>query len=451
MLSPLLTSLSPRHVNFPIVGRMVYTDQEVPPFPLKGLILIYQTRRWEFNTDIALKFKDSGLKALVVQMLSETYYPGFGEIVLTYPLHPNVPFPIFEITVQQTRELTGWFKNQTNRGVIVSFDKIEENPWMYYIETVWPIGGWFLLFSSVLVLFVSVYKLTVMILHTGPQVSVGQIVLVLLIFAMLIRLVWCMFDPFGAYRNSHFAWIMLGLSLPFAVIMTTTLLIALYWHEMIKLTGKQIFIFLDKLLIPFLIFGALLFIFEFVTALLRGLRYFSFGLLIATSSVYASISGIILVIFIVEKVRITAVFKNISKRVNNKRKRRFDRAFFLVLAIGAVFVLWLPPIVFIAAVKWFWHPAAYTASWFVILFGINIVAFLQAQLIRAPHRPWKWILCGLFMDDPGSLLQSGAGTTSKIVSWYSNTDSKNSAMQSVDNESAVTSSGEADGKEVEAK
>jgi hypothetical protein len=383
---------------------------------------VYQTRTWQFNSETALKFKDSGLKALVVQMLSSTYYPGFGEIVLNPPMHPDVPFPVFEITIQQSRELTGWFMNQTARGLIVSFDEEESNPWQPYLSTIWPIGGWILLISSGLILLLAGYKLTLMIIENGVQLSIGQCVLALISLAMLIRLVWCMVDPFGAYRVAPFAWNMLGATLPFAIIIGTTLLIALYWHEMIKITGRQIFIFLDKLLIPFLIFIALLFIFEFVTALLRGLRYYSFSLLIATSVIYASISGIVLVIFLVEKIRISYVFRSVSKRLQAKKKKKFDRAFFLVLAISIVMVLWLPPIIFIAAASWFWHPAGYTIAWFIILFGINIIAFLQTLLIRAPKRTLKWFFCGLCHKHPAHLLPTPS-TSIKLISYYSSSPS----------------------------
>jgi hypothetical protein len=423
VLSPMLKYLSPPDPPFPITGRMVYTNQEVPPFPLNGLILLYETKRLQFNSVVAKRFKDSGLQALVVQMLSEVHSPGFGELVVDAPVKRENPFPVFEITVAQSRELTGWFQNQTERGLIVLFEGPEHNPWAYYISTVYPAGAYVLLITAGIVLIAAVYKLTLIICSTGPQLSIGQAVLGLVIIAMTIRVVWCMVDPFGVYQLAHLAWNQIGMTLPLAIILGSTLLIALYWHEMIKLTGKTVFIFLDKLMIPFFIFAVALIVFEFVTSILRGLRHFSSGLAVATSSIYAILTVAILIIFLVEKIRISIVFSKINSRLHSKRKKRLDQAFFLVLGISVIMIIWLVPIILIAATDWSSIPVGRTIIWFIILFGINIVAFFQVMLIRAPYRPWKWIFCGICMKRSANILPITSSDSSKLDSNYNSTKS----------------------------
>ena len=404
--SPLIKHLSPPNVKYPIVSRLVYTSDEYPTFNPAGAILVYQARKGKYHEDVVQRMNNSGIAALVVQMLSDVYDPGYGEVIQKKPFKRENPFPVFELTFQQSRDLVGWFANQTTRGVIVSFDKEEANPWQYNIDTVWPAAGIVGIFTSGITLIAAAYKLTLMMWVNGPQLSVGQCVLGIVIVAMAIRFVWCIVDPFGAYGIAHFAWVALGLSLAFPFVIGNTLLISLYWHEMITKTGKKVNLFLNRMLIPFLIFIFLLIAFEFCTALTRGLRYYSFGLLIANAVVYCVVVAVVLCFFLITKIRLARLFNRVQKSIHSRKKRRLGRANIIVACMAAVLILFLIPLIMIASAKFLWEPTPFSAIWISIEFGIDILAFLQMLLIRAPDRPVRWFFCGLFHDNPAELIPS---------------------------------------------
>lgn len=406
MLSPLIEHLSPPNVKFPIVSRLVYTADEYPAFNPAGAILVYQARPGKFHEDVVQKLNNSGIAALVVQMLSDVYNPGYGEVIRKKPFKRENTFPVFELTFQQSRDLKGWFANQTTRGVIVSFDAKEDNPWQYNMDTIWPAAGIVGIFTSGITLIGAVYKLTLMMWVNGAQLSVGQCVLGLVIVAMSIRFVWSIVDPFGAYGIAHFAWMALGLSLAFPFVIGNTLLISLYWHEMITKTGKKVNLFLNKMLIPFLIFIFLLIAFEFCTALTRGLRYYSFGLLIGNAAVYCVVVTVVLVFFLVTKIRLALLFGRVHKTIHSRKKRRLGRANIIVACIAAVLTLFLIPLIMIASAKILWNPNPFSAIWLSIEFGIDVLAFLQVLLIRAPERTLRWLICGLFVENPAALIPS---------------------------------------------
>lgn len=404
-LSPLIKHLSPPDVKYPIVSRLVYTDQEMPPFNPAGAILVYQARSGQFHEDTVRKLKNSGIRALVVQMLSDTYYPGYGNIIRKKPFTRENPFPVYELTFQQSRDLKGWFENQTARGVIVSFDKEEPNPWQHHIDTVWPASGIVSIFTSGFVLIAAAYKLTLMIWVLGPQISIGQCVLSFVILAMLIRFIWNIVDPFGAYSIAAWAWTALGLSLSFPFVIGSTLLIALYWHEMITKTGKKVNIFLKRMLIPFLIFIFLLICFEFGTALSRGLRYYSLPLMYANAAVYVVVVIAVFIFFLVSKIRLSQLFGRV-KSSHLRRRRRLGRANIIIAGITFVLIVFVAMLLMIATAKILWKPVAFTTIWLIILYGIDFLALLQVLLIRAPERPWRWILCGIFHPNPAELIPS---------------------------------------------
>lgn len=402
--SPIMTHISPLNVTYPIVSRLVYSTTLTLPFNPAGAILAIQYQKGHFNEDVANHFKNSGIKALIVQMVSDLDEPGFGETVVKPPVKHDIPFPVFEITIGQTRSLAGWFRNQTARGVIISIDGPEVNPWQHYITTGWPIASIILLITTGIVLIAACYKLILTLWEKGWQMSIGVCVLSLIIVAMVIRFVWCIIDPFGVYKTAHFAWVQVGLTLPFALIIGNTLLITLYWHEMIRKTGNNIHAFLNKMLIPFLIFIFLFTGFELASSLARGFKLTSRALLIANSTVYAVVVTVVVSYFVITNIRITGMFRKYQNTLHSKKQKRLTKATLFVAGIALTMVIWVVPLIMIAAAKFLWAPSGFTAIWMVLLFGLNLCAFLQVLLIRAPTRPWKWIFCGLCMDDPAELL-----------------------------------------------
>lgn len=429
VLSPLITHLSPLDVQYPIISRLVYSTTLNPPFNPAGAILALQYQMGHFNEDVVKHFRNSGIQALILQMISDLDSPGFGETVVQRQVSHDSPFPVFEITVGQTKSLAGWFQNQTANGVIVSIDGPETNPWQFYIDTAWPIGSLVVLVTAAIVLVAAIYKLTIMIHEQGPQLSVGQCVLSLVVFAMVIRVVWCIIDPFGIYKTTQFAWVQVGSTLPFAIIIGNTLLITLYWHELIRKTGTSIHVFLDKMLIPFLVFIFLFAGFELATSLARGLKLATKALIHSISIVYAIVIFVVVLYFVITNIRITLLFNKFQKTMHSNKKRSLAKATSLVAGIAITMIIWLVPVLMIAFASFLWDPAGFTAIWFVLLFGLNVVAFLQVLLIRAPKRPWKWILCGICMKYPQDLLPAHSTTGSTLHSGSASTNTSSKALQ----------------------
>jgi hypothetical protein len=415
MASPRITILSPP-VNYPIFGELVLSLDRIPSGNLSGKILLHRLQNLQFAEDLCEELKDSGLLAYVVIFNSDSLYPGLTEFGKARSKKPNQPFPVFEITSAQNSSLKFTFENH-DTPIYASFDSEDVNPWIkVYAEWIPPLA-WIIIVISATIAIIATYKLTLHIIRDGIQINVPQLVLFFNIIANLLRFLHLIVDPFGGKHIFLYWWVQIGMTIPFPFILASALLITLYWHEMIQKIHKMNS-FLNQSFIPFLIISALIFALELATSIARGLGAVISILIVADALVYAVIILALLLFFIVTKIRLNTVFRTINKsvaatRAHGEKTKRLGIDSNITVATGVFLTIYLIILICIGIGTIFWIPIGF----YVMLVGLTVsmagVSLLQVLLIKAPYRPWKWIICGLFMKSARDYRSSEHSSLSK--------------------------------------
>jgi hypothetical protein len=404
----------PQSAHYPFSGQLVYTTDSHPTQNLTGKVLLYDAENLLHKEEFVDRLKDSGLSALILAFPGDTKYPGLIQYSRTQLEPTKNPFPVFEITSRQNKSLEGWWKNQT--ALFVSFNFEEPSPWDKVFFHYVPVFANLLLVFSGLIMIMAGYKLLLLVLVNGIQLSIAQLVLLFNFISIALRFAWCASDPVGAYGRTPFLWVQIGMSLPFSFCISGALLITLYWHEMIIRTGPKINLFLNKMLVPFLIVAGIIFGIELATGIARGLAARVPILVIIDGIIYAVIVVATLIFFIVTKIRLSAVFKKLNTNLNQGKGRKLAIASNIVVGISIVMVLWVIALILLGTGKIIWTPPGFVVIWTVLLLGMNVMCLLQVLLIRAPYRPWKWIFCGLCSSDPDALLSEDSTAFSMVSS-----------------------------------
>lgn len=428
--SPRITWLS-QSPSFPYYGELIYVEDKLPSVNVSGRIVLYKSRSGQSKDQTAQLLQDYDILVLIIEFLSYVDYPGIGNFARLPNYHPRNKFPVVEVTMSQSGHLQEWIKNQTNGSVFVTVTD-DPNPWRSWADGPWTILSWILLVFTIPIFYMAVYKLVLLVLRDGFQFSVGQSVLALNIFALAIRMLWCLIDPWGMYERASTYWVQIGMTVPVAASFGSSLLIALYWHEMMnRFAGSQHSInqFLGKMKWPFFAFTFFMSAFELFTSCARAAQISTDVLYLIDGLVYAIVALGMAVFFVVTKIRLDRLLSRMQKEVNISMRRssahpedlqqsagavatrRFERATQLVFAIACSLVIYIVVASFIAFMPAFWIPAPFFAIWTVIFLTHLGNCLCQVMLIRAPARSWRWILCGLW-----SQVSIESSTTSEHVS-----------------------------------
>lgn len=234
---------------------------------LTGKILLYQQKALETMEDTITFFRDTGIVAFFTVYRQQSNFPGIGNWVRSGQKVPDHNYPIYEVSLPQLKQIKAIYDNQS---VLMMTVMTDPNPWLLVETSVLPALGVVTLTFSGIVAIMAVYKLTVLVLVYGFQLSVSQVVLWLTLIGSVLRAVFGGVDPWAAYGGTFlFEQVFVSIHYPFVV--ASCLLLSLYWHELIKKTGGKINLFLDKLKWPFLIVSVVMFCFELATGILRGL------------------------------------------------------------------------------------------------------------------------------------------------------------------------------------
>jgi hypothetical protein len=410
VLSPLLKSLTRWQPKFPIAGQLVYTNEVHPTGNFTGKIVIYEQHNLQPKQAGCDALRHSGAASVILHFKSNAEYPGLGDSAVSAGVKADYPFPVFEITWKQNKSLEGWFSNQT-RGVFVTMND-DPNPWRHARTVALPILSLVVLVMTSVLLVMATYKLTLLVLRDGLQWSVAQFVLVLNILSLLFRILWATTNPFGIYNSTSVIWVQVTQSLPFAFAVSGALLISLYWHEMIQRTNTKINMFLNRMRWPFAILCVLMFGFELATSISRGAGLFSPLLVLIDTIIYVVVVFSLLIFFLVTNIRIQQIFKKVNKTLSQGKRNKLKLANQWIWGISFVMLLWIISLLLIGTSSLIWRPRVFVIIFSIQMTSLTFMVLFQILLIRAPSRPWKWILCGLCTPQPDQLLE----TDSEIVS-----------------------------------
>jgi hypothetical protein len=450
--SPRLKFLTQGTPSYPITGELVYVREKFPKANYTGKIVIYEQHNLQPKYGGCDAMRDSGATAMILHFKANVDYPGFGDTAVDSWYVPRHPFPVFEISLSQNKSLDEWFKNQSialdqeedgfsgapenqgvpgmsgaikrrnqqetewsGRGLMVSIEE-DENPW----DNVWNVGipilSNLLLASSGVLLIMASYKLVLLIMREGFRFSIGQCVLWFNAIACVIRMIWAG-NPFGTFHSTAVIWMHISLTLPYAFVISGALMIALYWHEMIRRrTGSQMNQILNRMRWPFLALCAVMFTFELASSVTRGVGLFSPTLIFIDAIIYVIIVLALFIFFATTQVRLISVFQKVNHALSESKQKKLKLATKKIMVLNILTIVWIITLLLIGLLPSFWKPSIFLTIFSIQLFCLQGMILTQILLIRAPQRPWKWILCGLCMENPAGLILDGVHTTKSTLS-----------------------------------
>jgi hypothetical protein len=401
-LSPLLQTLTRDTPTFPISAQLVYTNQTEPAGNFTGKIVIYEQHYLQPKYAGCDALRHSGAAGVILLLRYLSFYPGFGDTEVPSGYKPRHPFPVFEITVAQNKSLAGWFKNQTN-GVFITMD-YDPNPWKHTTTVAIPTLAVVVLTMSGIILVMATYKLTLIILRDGLCWSLGQLVLVLNILALVCRILWAVTNPFGVYNTTSVLWTQISQNLPFPFVQGGALLISLYWHEMNQRKNTKIKLFLNKMKWPFVIVCILMLVFELAGSISKGLGVYPPFVLSIYRSSYIIVIASLLIFFLTTIYRLQSAVKTLNESLSQSKTDKLKLANRWTLGISLVMFVWIALLFVLVTTNMLRTPTGFLVLYSVQLISFNFMALFQVLLIRAPRRPWKWIFFGLCIKNPESLL-----------------------------------------------
>ena len=379
-----------------IEGEWKFVVDKHTPENLTGCVVLYDLKNGETQEDATFWFKDRGIVALTTMFRANSNYPGAGNWVRSNRKTEH-SFPVFEITTKQNESMSGWYKNQSHGiKVLITFDK---NPWDRTFSTALPIDGIIILIFAGVTAILAAWKLTLLILRNGFQLSMAQVTLAINIFGGLLRMTFGAIDPFGASGTTNFAFSQIFLTLSFPSAISGALLISLYWHEMIKRTGNKINMFLDRLRWVFLMITLLMHIFELAIATLRGYHYSYMLLIFLDGAMYLVFSLAVFIFFVVTKYRLQKIFDKINAGLGSRKEQRLSLATFHLQAMVGTMVCFLVILILIGTTNIVWTPTAFPIMWIILFISVQLIGLFQVLLITAPHVPLKVFFVGCFRPE----------------------------------------------------
>lgn len=384
--------------SYNVTAQFIYTaDKNIAnTTDITGKILLYVATALEREEDCVALFAGSGIAAFFTVYRQTSDYPGIGNWVRSGHPFPIHEFPVYEITKVQLNAILEIYNSQPILMMTVHSDP---NPWQLTFTTVLPALGIVLLIMSGVIAIMATYKLIILIQHNGAQLSVPQVILWFNIIACILRGMWTASDPFGAYGTTTFLVSQIGFSISYPFGVASCLLLALYWHELIKRTGKRINLFLDRLKWPFLIVSALMFAFEVATATLRGLDASFLVVTLIDGLFYVVITIAVVVFFCITRYRIQEVFNRLNRGLKNRNDSKLKLATGYLQAICVFGSIWVIILVIVGLTNLAWNPTAFCILWWIFFPSQTMVNLLQVITIRVPNPSWKLPFLSFSSDD----------------------------------------------------
>lgn len=385
-----------------VTGPFIVTSDKHTTENLTGAILVYLTNNGESQDEAISWFKDRGLVALVTLLHQATDYPGFGNWVRQGIQLPSYNFPLFELSQAQLDDIQAKFLFNSSTGALATITH-DSNPWNPTFDYALPAVGFTILVPSGLIAIWALYKLVLIILQEGVRLTIAQFVLLVNVLGCGIRVVWCAADPFGAYGTTNFLFtqIMLSITFPFAI--AGALLISLYWHELVKRTGKKINLFLDRMFWPFLAWCLVMLAFECATSTLRGLYFTLVVLTLLDGIIYIVVVVFVLAFFLVTRYRLQQVFDKLNDGLQRSKDERLKLATVRIQAMVVCMVVWVVFLALLGMTDLAWTPWGYPILWGLFYNNTQIMCGLQTLMIRAPQKRWgRWMFGSQWSESASS-------------------------------------------------
>jgi hypothetical protein len=221
--------------------------------------------------------------------------PGLIEYIFDGTDRSDITIPVWDAGLKNISRIRDFMRSDApNRTVIIEIDFDDVNEWAVVNnsgakEAYSVILGGYALGVAIFALI----KLISFIRQQKPQRNLPQIILWIELFSNLERAVWAAIDPIlSRYIFPYFAANLLPtISIPAYAM--TSLLITLYWKEVVANKQMRALTFLDKMQVPFYAIVSVIWAIEIINAFFRSFGIGPFFILLIILSVFYLITSVL--------------------------------------------------------------------------------------------------------------------------------------------------------------
>jgi len=257
ILSPRIRRYSPASFQ-PIVGELYYLGEIEN---VTGRIIFILSLPWGTSLDKAAKELWQNSALAIVTTVSGPWDPGHADLVDDpYENIDGVVIPVVEVGL--TDGISIFTSLLNNVTFLVNITDSDEHAWEIVFHSAWQVFPAFLTVIGFICMLFAMWKLYTFVKVNGWELSIAQFSLIVEILVNLFRVIYTAVDPFF---SRHIFWyttslILMEMTVPWTII--NTLLVCLYWHELMADQSFKSAIFLRYMKIPFLIIALFLIAFQ---------------------------------------------------------------------------------------------------------------------------------------------------------------------------------------------
>jgi hypothetical protein len=291
---------------------------------------------------VTRQYQARGVVGLV--MFSTSEVPGFLAFNQDNQDTSDITIPASDMAPSKYRELVGILGPLGAAGIQVTavLDSEDGNAWKDVFSNpgtyVAQILIGILCIANIILASINLRNV-ILYRDRGAKFSVPQIILGVQILANLVRLAQ-MVDPNGMRAVYSYAANRVLATFTYPMILSSALLITLFWHECLVKVSIDINPFLSKMKIPFFVISAVMCIFEFLNSALRSRNIARNELLLSLQIFYAIIAGLILLFYIVTSIRIIQRLKS-RKNLGVKARSVSKRTAVIFIFMGICLAIWV--------------------------------------------------------------------------------------------------------------
>eukprot|EP01122_Echinamoeba_exundans_P016047 TRINITY_DN8018_c0_g1_i1.p1 TRINITY_DN8018_c0_g1~~TRINITY_DN8018_c0_g1_i1.p1 ORF type:complete len:461 (+),score=45.57 TRINITY_DN8018_c0_g1_i1:203-1585(+) len=240
---------------------------------------------------------------------------------------------------------------------------------------------------------VALYKLLAFLRKDGrPRLSVAQMALAIEYIQNMIRLFFWAIDPIWLLRGG-FSWQVTNVfvTVHHPLFISSTLLLALYWHQLLKFDRVKISVGLNKMRIPFGVTSLVLVALEILTIGFR-IGGFDVGTLTTVSgALIAIVAFVTSVYFVVIGVKVLGQLKQqLSHQSESKgessavHRALIQRTTILIVSSAALHLLFVLIVILTTFRRIFWHPVGFYSLLSIKDLLLICISLCQILTFRAP-------------------------------------------------------------------
>eukprot|EP01122_Echinamoeba_exundans_P009576 TRINITY_DN3421_c0_g1_i1.p1 TRINITY_DN3421_c0_g1~~TRINITY_DN3421_c0_g1_i1.p1 ORF type:complete len:472 (-),score=44.29 TRINITY_DN3421_c0_g1_i1:43-1458(-) len=338
--------------------------------------------KWAFEW-----FKIHGVIAVLVQN-TQSNQPGGNEVLVDQWswCHELYPMQVVETGLADARMMNN-LSRVYGDAIVIDLPGNEVSPWrvVRHSPVMIAFQVWFVVIAAPTAI-TSLVKLISYVVQRGFRLSLASAILTIEFTISLWRLIYFALDPvyLGRAFPGPVAHGLSTITFPFSVI--STLLVAMYYHEVLTTSKLKVAENIQKLRIPFFILTILILILEIVSSSLRASRVGTlYYLVYTTSAYYAAATFALGVYFAIIGARVLIYFNKSAAKLNvqtsSRRRSTTKRVTMYILGASVCCVIVTLGFILIA-LPLFWTPVGHYIGWFVVYTGVMSGSLIQVLSIK---------------------------------------------------------------------